>query len=446
MAVELTPRVAQQTAGLGFQVPVFRMNQGVSAATANPMSRAAMQPMEMISEGQFGLNPNVMAMADEQSRAQFFAGVDELNQFVNKAAEFGIDPSKVDMSVPESFALNQEFRKRVQGLQQQARAISTGAAQTAVAEREMDRASMLESRALVQEQRQESMDQKSRDRLSKKYISRFRTQEDLLLRKAQQDLPPSQVPAFKKNAQSLINAYDKQLSEIEKSTESQEDKDFLIEELNMRKSQIAPFLSGEASLYIEQAQPGTSGPTSLTPGQPLKLSSPVKMEGLMSPVVNGSGQVIESSPTVTEVRLMPYYTNAQGQKIPVTSADDPNAKSITGTTFVGVGFASRQELEETAIKKAVNQERLNLLKKRKANMSNQEIIAEAKRTAEYLKKFEADLRNQGREAEVAYVALPDDRAEQLLMSKGASIAPTKRQAQKMSAVARVLRLSGVNKK
>jgi hypothetical protein len=446
MAVELTPRVAQQTAGFGFQVPVFRMNQGVSAATANPMSRAAMQPMEMVSEGQFGLNPNVMAMADEQSRAQFFAGVDELNQFVNKAAEFGIDPSKVDMSVPESFALNQEFRKRVQGLQQQARAISTGAAQTAVAEREMDRASMLESRALVQEQRQESMDQKSRDRLSKKYISRFRTQEDLLLRKAQQDLAPSQVPAFKKNAQSLINAYDKQLSEIEKSTESQEDKDFLIEELNMRKSQIAPFLSGEAALYIEQAQPGTSGPTSLTPGQPLKLSSPVKMDGLMSPAVNNSGQVIQSNPTVTEVRKMPYYTNAQGKRIPVISADDPNASSIEGTAFVGVGFASRPKLEEAAIKKAVDQERLNLLKKRKANMSNQEMVAEAKRTVEYLKKFEADLRNQGGEDEAVYVVLPDDRAEQLLMSKGASIAPTKRQAQKMSAVEQLMKQRGVNKK
>ena len=446
MAVELTPRVAQQTAGLGFQVPVFRMNQGVSAATANPMSRAAMQPMEMVSEGQFGLNPNVMAMADEQSRAQFFAGVDELNQFVNKAAEFGIDPSKVDMSVPESFALNQEFRKRVQGLQQQARAISTGAAQTAVAEREMDRASILESRALVQEQRQESMDQKSRDRLSKKYISRFRTQEDLLLRKAQQDLAPSQVPAFKKNAQSLINAYDKQLSEIEKSTESQEDKDFLIEELNMKKSQIAPFLSGEASLYIEQAQPGTSGPTSLTPGQPLKLSSPVKMEGLMSPVVNDSGQVIQSNPTITEVRKMPYYTNAQGKRIPVISADDPNASRIEGTAFVGAGFASRPELKEAEIKKAVDQERLSLLRKRKANMSNQEIIAEAKRTAEYLKKFEADLRAQGSEAEAAYVVLPDDRAEQLLTSKGASIAPTKRQAQKMSAVEQLMESRGVNKK
>lgn len=446
MAVELTPRVAQQTAGLGFQVPVFRMNQGVSAATANPMSRAAMQPMEMISEGQFGLNPNVIAMADEQARSQFFSGVDELNQFVNKAAEFGIDPSKVDMTVPESFALNQEFRKRVQALQQQARAISTGAAQVAIAEREMDRASILESRALAQEQRKETMDQKSRDRLLKKYISRFRTQEDLLLRKAQQDLAPSQVSAFKKNAKSLINAYDKRLSEIEKSTESQEDKDFLIEELNMRKSQIAPFLSGEAALYIQEDQTGIPGLTSLSTGQPLKLSSPVKMEGLMSPVINNSGQVIQSSPTITEVKKMPYYTNAQGKRVPVISADDPNASKIEGTAFVGSGFASRPPLTEAQIKKAVDQERLKLLKKRKANMSDQEIIAEAKRTAEYLKKFEADLMAQGSEDEPAYVVLPDDRAEQLLTSKVASIAPTKRQAQKMTATEQYMKSIGVNKK
>ena len=152
MAVELTPRVAQDTGGFGFQVPVFRMNQGISAATANPMSRAAMQPMEMISEGQFGLKPDVMAMADAQSRAQFFSGVDELNQFVNKAAEFGIDPSKVDMSVPESFALNQEFRKRVQALQQQARGITTGAAQIAVAEREADKAYQTLTRGRAEEE------------------------------------------------------------------------------------------------------------------------------------------------------------------------------------------------------------------------------------------------------------------------------------------------------
>jgi len=141
MAIELTPDVSPESGGFGFQVPVFRMNQGVNAATANPLSRGGMgQPMDMVSESQFGLNPNVLAMADEAARQQFYTGVDELNQFVNRAAEFGIDPSKVDMASPESFALNQEFRKRVQALQQQARAISTGAAQVAVAEREADKA------------------------------------------------------------------------------------------------------------------------------------------------------------------------------------------------------------------------------------------------------------------------------------------------------------------
>ncbi|NBW15941.1 MAG: hypothetical protein EBR82_48955, partial [Caulobacteraceae bacterium] len=343
-------------------------------------------------------------------------------------------------------ALNQEFRKRVQALQQQARAISTGAAQAALAEREMDRASILESRALAQEQRKETMDQKSRDRLSKKYISRFRTQEELLLRKAQQDLAPSQVSAFKKNAKSLINAYDKQLSEIEKSTESQEDKDFLIEELNMRKSQIAPFLSGEAALYIQESQPGPPAAPSLMPGQPLKLSSPVKMDGLMSPVISNSGQVIQSSPTITEVREMPYYTNAQGKRVPVISADDPNASKIEGTAFVGYGFASRRKLEETEIKRAVAKEKRKLLEKRKTNMSNREMIAEAKKISDYLEKFEDDLRRQGSEDEPAYVVLPDDRAEQLLMSKVASIAPTKRQAQKMTATEQYLKSIGVNKK
>jgi hypothetical protein len=90
-------------------------------------------------------------MADETARQQFYTGVDELNQFVNKAAEFGIDPSKVDMASPESFALNQEFRKRVQALQQQARGISTGAAQQAIVEREANLAFTQQQRARAEE-------------------------------------------------------------------------------------------------------------------------------------------------------------------------------------------------------------------------------------------------------------------------------------------------------
>jgi hypothetical protein len=128
------------------------MNQGVNAATATPLSRGGMgQPMDMVSESQFGLNPNVLAMADEAARQEFYTGVDELNQFVNKAAEFGIDPSKVDMASPESFSLNQEFRKRVQALQQQARGISTGAAQQAVVEREANLAFTQQQRARAEE-------------------------------------------------------------------------------------------------------------------------------------------------------------------------------------------------------------------------------------------------------------------------------------------------------
>jgi hypothetical protein len=152
MAIELTPDVSPESGGFGFQVPVFRMNQGVNAATANPLSRGGMgQPMDMVSESQFGLNPNVLAMADETARQQFYTGVDELNQFVNRAAEFGIDPSKVDMASPESFALNQEFRKRVQALQQQARGISTGAAQQAIVEREANLAFTQQQRARAEE-------------------------------------------------------------------------------------------------------------------------------------------------------------------------------------------------------------------------------------------------------------------------------------------------------
>jgi hypothetical protein len=84
MPVELTPNNSRQTAGFGFQVPVFRMNQGINAATANPLSRGGMgQTMDMVSESQFGLNPNVLAMADEAARQEFYTGVDELNQFVN---------------------------------------------------------------------------------------------------------------------------------------------------------------------------------------------------------------------------------------------------------------------------------------------------------------------------------------------------------------------------
>jgi len=116
------------TSGFGFEIPAFRMNQGVNASTANPMAReGAMQQAEPVMESQFGLNLDVMARAEDAAKTQFYGGVNELNNFINTAAQFGIDPTKVDMSNPESFALNKQYRDMMNSLQKQAQAIRSGA-------------------------------------------------------------------------------------------------------------------------------------------------------------------------------------------------------------------------------------------------------------------------------------------------------------------------------
>jgi hypothetical protein len=215
MAIELTPDVSPESGGFGFQVPVFRMNQGVNAATANPLSRGGMgQPMDMVSESQFGLNPNVLAMADEAARQEFYTGVDELNQFVNKAAEFGIDPSKVDMASPESFSLNQEFRKRVQALQQQARGISTGAAQQAVVERE-------EQKELMNLQKQEALLKADYQR-GERYLSPFGNLEKSFYQTSlNQD--PSQRKSVAELGNKLIGSYQSAIEQIGKATNINEE-------------------------------------------------------------------------------------------------------------------------------------------------------------------------------------------------------------------------------
>jgi len=227
MAIELTPDVSPESGGFGFQVPVFRMNQGVNAATANPLSRGAMgQPMDMVSESQFGLNPNVLAMADEAARQQFYTGVDELNQFVNKAAEFGIDPSKVDMASPESFALNQEFRKRVQALQQQARGITTGAAQQAIVERE-------EQKELMNLQKQEALLMADYQR-GERYLTPFSNLEKSFYQTSlNQD--PSQRKSVAELGNKLIGSYQSSIEKIGKATNiNEETKSALIGDIEGR--------------------------------------------------------------------------------------------------------------------------------------------------------------------------------------------------------------------
>lgn len=136
MAVEFSPRVAQETGGFGFQVPIFRMNQGINAATASPQARQSMTPADFAMED-FRVSPeDYQASLNEEARAGLDQGLLELNDLVSKAAMAGIDATKIDMSNPASIAVNQMFRKKFQDVKNLSKDIRTGVAQQKI---ELDR-------------------------------------------------------------------------------------------------------------------------------------------------------------------------------------------------------------------------------------------------------------------------------------------------------------------
>jgi hypothetical protein len=381
MAVELTPRVSQDTTGLGFQVPVFRMNQGVNAATANPMSRAAMQPMEMVSESQFGLNPNIMAMADQATRSQFFAGVDELNQFVNKAAEFGIDPSKVDMTVPESFALNQEFRKRVQGLQQQARAISSGAAQTALAEREANLAYQQQDRLYQQQQRLEAANdrelktaEQEEKRLEKgflKEISGLAPKIQSVLGEQGRQYGAAQSASLRKDKESLIKQLEKkreQLTDDPDNVYKMQRLDEVIESIagvTTRPEDVRSRTLDDLDLAGGEDVAELGSPLKITSTQSVK---PVPVDptfdtGLMQrgvPSFEATGPISISS---VSPRPMYYIDGPGGQKTPFSQEEFdallPAQKRMAKLGIVGVGTAEFSSKSPLKIGGATSSQKIN---------------------------------------------------------------------------------------
>jgi hypothetical protein len=321
------------------------------------MSRAAMQPMEMISEGQFGLNPNVMAMADEQSRAQFFAGVDELNQFVNKAAEFGIDPSKVDMSVPESFALNQEFRKRVQGLQQQARAISTGAAQVAVAEREADKAYRTLTRGRAEEEYAYQQGRRKKADIleglgGEVFEHEFRILDDL----SKEGITRGDVAAlneFKARAASSIPALEQAYADgddqakrvikpyLDKAKSYAQGKSVVFAPRSVGRTQeMNPFLS-EQEPVAELTSPLKITPTQSVIPVPVDPSfDPGLMrDGVASFVPSGQISILSIDPNP-----MYYIETSKGEKVPFSQEEFdmllPDQKRKAKLGVVGVGSAN----------------------------------------------------------------------------------------------------------
>ena len=413
MAIELTPRASQQTAGFGFQTPVFRMNQGVNAATANPLSRGAMgQPMDMVSESQFGLDPNVMAMSEDAVRQQFYAGIDELNQFVNKAAEFGIDPSKVDMASPESFALNQEFRRMTQSLQQKARDIQSGAAQKIYAQNQQ-----AEQRRIQDQRMQEDLysmqmgglKEQEEDRKRKKLEGKIRT--DL-----GGDIFEKTIDYILSQSNRGIDRGDKAgLNELKTVTRTQLEKAKKVSQKYIDNpdalqyiSPIIEFyegvLSGERIILNTKQPTGTTDPLTIPTGD-VMLSTPTQMEGLKNPVVGVNGEQLIGKPTINEIRMYPYYLQ-DGKKIPILTAEDAVGKNVVGRAPVGVGWVENKAPATVGQKGATGQ------------------VLETE----------------------AYVVLDEDRARQLIFSKGANVAPTKRQFQKETATdALIKRYSGKTK-
>jgi len=422
MAVELTPRVAQDTGGFGFQVPVFRMNQGISAATANPMSRAAMQPMEMISEAQFGLNPNVLAMADESARAQFFAGVDELNQFVNKAAEFGIDPSKVDMSVPESFALNQEFRKRVQALQQQARGITTGAAQIAAAER-------AENLAFEQQKRLDYATDREEKRLEKgflKEISGLTSEIDDIMKEQGQKYSAAQSASFENQRAGLIKKLKAKREELMTSKMDQPNNVYKLQRLDETIQQVAGVMT----------RPEDPRNDYLPPSQPTSLSEiPItayKENNPPGPLLNPEKQLISGTPTITGYEEGAYYVK-DGKQIP-TYDGDPALRNQAIRETVERGVIGNGYIEVKPMSQAEYIEAMTKITKN--NTGDTEASAAAKAAQIEALNKERERRRKGGTIQVK-VVVPEKTAIAKVRTSPA-VAPTKGQAREGAEAKRIV--------
>ena len=237
------------TSGFGIEIPVFRMNQGVNASTANPMAReGAMQQAEPVMESQFGLNLDVMARAEDAAKTQFYGGVNELNNFINTAAQFGIDPTKVDMSNPESFALNKQYRDMMNSLRQQAQAIRSGAIGQIAAQNKADeewQKSQRDRNVVIQKRQDEEYArqlltnsrsdakyiQDQLDDRVKKIVLPFATQLDQFLSLHLNTINQENKPAVQKEQKRLSNILDR---EIAKNKNDQQ----IVEILNGYRDQV----------------------------------------------------------------------------------------------------------------------------------------------------------------------------------------------------------------
>jgi len=289
-----------------------------------------------------------------------------LNQFVNKAAEFGIDPSKVDMSVPESFALNQEFRNRVQALQQQARGITTGAAQIAAAEREEALAFQKEEREqarlrnlnyandrqyILAKLEQEELEREEK-RLEKGFLSEIRgltSEIDGIMKGEGQQYSAAQSALFRKRQAGLI----KKLEDKRQQLMDQPDNVYKLQRLDEIIQQVSGVMtmpedpgrtSGQFSFPSEEEPIAElTSPLKITPTQSIipvpidpSFDPGLRQTGVSSFAPSGQISILSIDPSP-----MYYIETPKGEKVPFSQQEFdmllPEQKKKAKLGIVGVG-------------------------------------------------------------------------------------------------------------
>jgi hypothetical protein len=104
---DYTPRVAGETAGLGFTLPLPQRQQGIDVRSASPQSRRAAADASFY-EPATDIDTTLTTMRDG-----YMQGVQELNDLIRDAYSKGYDPRTVDYGDENSMEVNKRFTEKI---------------------------------------------------------------------------------------------------------------------------------------------------------------------------------------------------------------------------------------------------------------------------------------------------------------------------------------------
>lgn len=110
---DYTPRVAQDTAGLGFVLPLPQMQQGIDVRNANPQTRASQAASMPFYEQAEDIDPTLTYLRDS-----YIADVQGLNALVQEAVSLGYDPRTIDYQDAQSIEVNKRYREMLEPIKQ----------------------------------------------------------------------------------------------------------------------------------------------------------------------------------------------------------------------------------------------------------------------------------------------------------------------------------------